>query len=105
MSEEVIPEFSNDSMTFEEILSNLMLSDELIITIPIEDIERVKIGLKNLKSKKNKRAREEGIAADNATLEFTISPSDEEDFIDLRIFYTKKGSVVVKKLVVPSGEF
>lgn len=96
---------SMENMTFEEILSNLLVSDELVLTIPGDDVERVKIGLKNLKSKRNKKLREDGLVPDNATLEFSISPSETEDFIDLRIFHIKKGTVSVKKMIVPSGEF
>lgn len=96
---------TEESMTYEEILSNLLVSDELVLTIPLDDVEHVKIGLKNLKSKRNKRLREVGLVPDNATLEFCISPSDEEDFVDLRIFHIRKGTVSVKKMFIPSGEF
>jgi len=105
MEKEELISSSEEVMTFEEILSNLMLSDELVITVAADDVEKVKRGLKNLKSKNNKQARDAGLLPDNATLEFSISPSTEEDFIDLRIFYTRKGTISVKRMIVPSGEF
>lgn len=105
VEEEGLMDSSEETMTFEEILSNLLVSDELVLTIPIDDVERVKIGLKNLKSKRNKKLREDGLVPDTATLEFSISPSSDEDFIDLRIFHIRKGTVSVRKMVVPSGEF
>jgi len=57
MEKEELISSSEEVMTFEEILSNLMLSDELVITVAADDVEKVKRGLKNLKSKNNKQAR------------------------------------------------
>ncbi|EKD22445.1 MAG: hypothetical protein ACD_86C00003G0008 [uncultured bacterium] len=94
-----------ESLTYEELLSNLLLNDEIIIEISVEDVERVKIGMKNIKTRKNKKMKEEGLATEDARLEFEAFPSETYGYVNLRIFHTKRGSVAIKNMIIPTGEF
>lgn len=108
MTEEEEAEFmeQEETISYEELLSNLILNGEMIITIPQEMETPIKNGLKNHKSRQNKRMREEGLPADTSTLEFLSYPSkDYPDCVDLRIELKQKAVIKVKKIVVPSDDF
>jgi len=89
-------------ISYEEILSNLVLNGEVTITILSEEDSRVRTGLKNLKAKMNAKLKEEGLAPPDEFLAFISAPSRVfEDYIDLRILLKKKGVITMKKMVVP----
>lgn len=100
MSEEEL-----ERMTFAEILATVALNDEIIITIAMEDVERVKTGLKNVKAKQATKMKEEGLTPDSSTLSFVVSEPNEDDDVDLKILLNHKSTVLIKKVVIPDGEF
>lgn len=100
MSEEEL-----ERMTFAEILATVALNDEIIITIAMEDVERVKTGLKNVKAKQATKMKEEGLTPDSSTLSFVVSEPNEDDDVDLKIMLNHKSTVLIKKVVIPDGEF
>lgn len=100
MSEEEL-----ERMTFAEILATVALNDEIIITIAMEDVERVKTGLKNVKAKQAAKMKEEGLTPDSSTLSFVVSEPNEDDDVDLKILLNHKSTVLIKKVVIPDGEF
>ena len=94
------------SLTYQDIYHTLVLNSELIITIPAEEEEKVKIGLKNVKAKKALKDKEEGHPVDNTILSFTSTVS--KDFmgaINLHIALLKKAIVPVYKIAIPDKEF
>ena len=100
MSEEEL-----ERMTFAEILATVALNDEIIITIAMEDVERVKTGLKNVKAKQATKMKEEGLTPDSSTLSFVVSEPNEDDDVHLKIMLNHKSTVLIKKVVIPDGEF
>ena len=100
MSEEEL-----ERMTFAEILATVALNDEIVITIAAEDVERVKTGLKNVKAKQAAKMKEEGLTPDSSTLSFVTSEPNEDGDVDLKILLNHKSTVLIKKIVVPDGEF
>jgi hypothetical protein len=100
MSEEEL-----ERMTFAEILATVALNDEIVITIAAEDVERVKTGLKNVKAKQAAKMKEEGLTPDSSTLSFVTSEANEDGDVDLKILLNHKSTVLIKKIVVPDGEF
>jgi hypothetical protein len=96
----------DEDITFAELLSNVMLNDEIIITILPEDVERTKTGIKNTKAKQAAKMKDDGLAVDNSVLSFIAT--DSKDFvgmIDLKIILARKSTVRIKQLVVPDGNF
>lgn len=96
----------DSEVSYEEILANLALNGELMITIPEESETSVKNGIKNFKSKQNTKLKAEGLPPDTSTLEFNSYPSDEyEGCVRIHIIMKKKAVIVVKKIELPSGDF
>lgn len=94
-----------EDITFAELLATLMFNDEVIITIPFSEVERVKTGLKNVKAKQALKMKEDGLTPDNSTLSFNLSEVDKDGDIDLHIILSKKSIIRVKKITIPDGDF
>ncbi len=95
-----------EELSYAEILASAVLNGEIEITIPLEDEERVKTGLKNYKSKQLTRMKEAGQTPDSSTLIFTAKPSaDFTGCIDLSIQNKTKGTVKIKRLRIPENDF
>ena len=93
-----------ETMTFQDIYASLLLHDEIRITIPTDELDRVKVGMKNVKGKIATKNRESGLPVDSSVLKFSSIPSDLADHIVLTIIADRKGSVVVKKIEVPTDD-
>lgn len=95
-----------EQLTYAEIMSNLALNDEIVITILATEEARIKTGLKNLKAKQAARLKLEGLPVPEETLEFISSPSEEFDGCTrLHIVMKRRGLVNVMKIEIPSGEY
>lgn len=98
-----------EELSFMEIYSSVMLNNEIIITIPIEEVERVKTGLKNLKAKQATRMKEEGLVPDPSVFTFIEKPCEEEEFqsthVDLSIQLSRKSVVKVARIKIPDDNF
>ena len=98
-----------EELSFLEIYSSVMLNNEIIITIPIEEVERVKTGLKNLKAKQATKMKEEGLVPDPSVFTFSERPCEEEEFkdthVDLNIQLSRKSIVKVARIRVPDDNF
>jgi hypothetical protein len=96
----------DDEMSFSEIFAAVTLNGEVIITIPPEEVERTKTGIKNLKSKQATRFKEDGLVPDPSVLTFVERLSEEYDgMIDLSISLARKSVVKIKKIQIPDDKF
>lgn len=94
-----------ETMTFQDIYASLLLHDEIRITIPATELERVKVGMKNVKGKIATKNRDSGLPVDSSVLKFSAVPDEElEGHIVLTIVADRKGSVVVKKIEIPTDD-
>lgn len=98
---------TEEEVTFSELLANVMLNDEIIITIAPEDVERVKTGIKNTKAKQTAKMKEDGLPTNTGEmLSFTSTPSvKHKDMVDLKIILSRKSTVKIKALTIPDGDF
>ena len=98
-----------EELSFMEIYSSVMLNNEIIITIPTEEVERVKTGLKNLKAKQATKMKEEGLVPDPSVFTFIEKPCEEEEFqsthVDLSIQLSRKSVVKVARIKIPDDNF
>ena len=98
-----------EEVSFAELYSSVMLNGEIIITIPIEEVERVKTGLKNLKAKQATRMKEEGLIPDPSVFTFIEKPCEEAEFknthIDLSVQLSRKSVVKVARIKIPDDNF
>jgi hypothetical protein len=104
LTKEEVEEENEEYLSYSEIYGNLLTSNEVIVTIPLEQVEALKTGLKNLKSRASQKAKEDGLAQVDETLSFDVSPSTEyEDCCRVQILLKKQGVVKVKKLEIPDN--
>lgn len=95
-----------EELSYGELLANAILNGEIIITIPMEEEERVKNGLKNHKSKQATKAKEDGQLVDSSVLVFTsVVSKDFPGCVDLSIQSKSRGTVRIKKLRIPENDF
>jgi len=95
----------NEIISYAEILAAVLLNDEIVITIPMEDEERVKNGIKNYKSKQAAKLRAEGQPYDSSTLTFSSVPSEEfYGCVDLTILSKNRGIIKIKKMRIPEND-
>lgn len=98
-------EDEGEELSYAEILASAVLNGEVIITIPIEEEERVKNGIKNYKSKQITKQKEEGMPVDSSILIFTSQPSKEfAGCVDLSIQSKTRGTVRVKAMRIPEND-
>lgn len=96
---------SNETLSFSEIYSSVLLSGEIIITIHADMEEKVKQGLKNFKAKQAMRDKEKGLPPDSNILNFKASKSDIEGAVDLSIALVPKNLVPVLRIKIPDQTF
>lgn len=95
----------NTLISYAEILASVLLNDEIVLTIPMEDEERVKNGIKNYKSKQAAKLRADGQPFDASTLTFSSIPSDEfYGCVDLTVISKNRGIIKIKKLRIPEND-
>ena len=93
-------------ITYSEILATAMLNSEVIITVITDEVEKIKVGLKNVKAKQIAKLKEDGLVPPSETLEFQEAPSLEgEEFTDLRIILRTRNAIKIKKLTIPDNNF
>ena len=93
-------------VSYSDIYSDLLLNDEIILTIPAEEEERLRTGIKNVKAKLAAKHKEEGLPVESSTLTFTSTPSAE--FVgasDIHIVLSRKAVATVFRKRVPDKEF
>jgi len=93
-----------EGMSYADLYSSLVLNGELIVTLPSSEVERVKIGLKNYKSKQATRFREQGIPVDSSTLYFAIKETNKQ-FTKLIIALVQKPTLPILEIEIPDNEF
>lgn len=101
---QVAIEDDEQEMSYSEIYTSASLNGEIVITIPVEEEDRVRTGLKNFKNKLTTKLKEENLPLDNSTLVFVSSPSMEyEGCIDLSVQVKTRGTVKIKAIRIPDG--
>ena len=93
-------------LSYAELYASATLNGEIIITIPAEEEERVKNGIKNFKSKQATKQKEEGITPDSSTLVFaSVASKEYAGCIDMSIQVKTKGTIRVKAMRIPENDF
>lgn len=100
-----LPE-GEEEVSYSDLYNTAFLNGEIIITIPIEEEEKTKAGIKNFKSKNNQKLRDAGQPTDTSLINFATSPSpDFQGCIDLKIIVIKRGTVKIKgKIRIPEND-
>lgn len=104
-----IEEEAEGETAFADLYSSVSLNEEVIITIPKEEVTRVKVGLKNFKAKHSARMKANGLAAPVESFMFIERECEKEEYrdlyIDLVISLTRKSTVFIKEMRIPDNNF
>ncbi len=96
-----------EEIAFSELYASVLLNEEIIITIPPEEVERVKTGLKNLKAKQASRMKEDGLVPDPSIFAFNTHPAKDESlkdsYVDLSIQLSRKSVVKIAGIRIPDN--
>lgn len=99
-------EAKNNGMSYADIYDSVLLNEEIVITLPTDIVERVKIGLRNHKARHLAKLKEADIQPDSTRLVFHTAPSPTvENAIDLTIILKETVTVPILKLTIPDSTF
>lgn len=91
-----------EELTYSDMYASLLLNGEITFTILAEDVEKVKVGIKNCKARQAKKDKDEGLVPDTGILEFESKENKEiEGVVDLTITYSKRHAIRVFKTTIP----
>lgn len=98
------------SYTFRQLIDQLYMEQDLILTVPKEQEASLKQGLIIRKSKDNKRSKSLGLLAHEGTLTFKSYPAKDEagndsnKLVCVRITLSERKSINVVKMEVPTND-
>lgn len=90
-----------------EIWEQLVALEEMILTVPIEEEEKLRSSLASAKSKALAKMKEEGAAVDlTKILKFETTLSEEyEGCVSVRVSLVQRSGIRIKKIQLPDPEF
>lgn len=93
-------------MTYESIWANVVISEELIVTVAAEDVPALRVGIKNVKGRQAAQSRADGMPPVAGTLLFSERPSVlVKGAVEVTITLSQKGAIKVLATRVPDGNF
>jgi len=105
IKQETEVDFSN-GMSYADIYASVLLNGEIIIEIPSDIVEKVKMGLRNHKARQLAKLKAAEQVVDDTVLSFTSTyGTDNPDIIALVISLRERTAVPVLKLTIPDGAF
>lgn len=93
-------------MTVQELYAQLLLSEELILTVERHAVEEIKKSLISVKGKQNTKLRNMGMPVDNTKLSVTELPrlaDTPEQLTRIHIVLAARKSFPIAKIEKPSG--
>lgn len=95
----------DNNLTLHDLYAELLLKDELIITIPSTDFISIKTGIISIKGKENSKLKAKGMPVDQNKLTITVLPQTEdtpEGFIRVHLILAKRKTYNILKIEEPS---
>lgn len=103
VEKEALP--NEGGMSYADIYASVLLNEEIIITIPAEIEERVKIGLRNHKARQLAKLKQDGAPIDSSSLSFIVTDSTMEGAIDMTITLKERSTVPIMSVKIPDNTF
>jgi hypothetical protein len=95
-------EEGSEELSVQDIYHQLVLEEEIILTMYDTEAEELRSGLIQVKAKEVAKLKEQGIAPDNLTLKFTKNPvKDRPEIVKLHIALTKKKTFSILSITKP----
>lgn len=101
----------NEQYNFRELMDQVYQNEDIIFTVPDDQVELLRGGLITRKSKDNAKAKSAGLPSDNKVLSFLSYPAKDKKgklipgASDVRVKLGPKKSVVILEIRIPSDEF
>lgn len=99
--------FEDDAGTsydFAELLAAVQESKDLILTVPEEQVEALKVGLSNKKAKENKKLKAAGLAVPRDALDYIVYKTKEDEkqgTTHVRVKYGPRTQINILKMEIP----
>lgn len=99
--------FSDDEGTsydFAELLAAVQEQKDLILTVPADQVEALKIGLSNKKAKENKKLKSAGIAVPRDAIDYNVYETEEDKLNGtkhVRVKYGPRTQIKILKMEIP----
>lgn len=93
-------------MTPNELYAELLIRDELIITVASHLVEEIKASIISVKSKENAKLKDKAMPVDKSKLsviELPVAEGQQEGFSRVHIQLLKRRSFAIAKIESPSG--
>lgn len=92
-------------ISIKELFAQLLISNELLVTIENHQVEDLKKSLISVKAKENARLKSKGIPVDNSKLTITevIKADVPEGYTKLHLLLTKPKQFNIAKIETPAG--
>lgn len=89
-----------------ELYNELLSCEEMILTIPATELDKLRKGLASAKAKQNAKLKDAGLAADNSVLGFIVAESKEHPgAVQVTISLAKRSGITVLNKEYPDKEF
>lgn len=98
-------DFSEEGTTAHEVYAELLLKDEIIVTISIDEAQAFKQRLISIKGKENSKLKAKGIPVESTKLSMTeLAPKEDTplDCVRLYLHLTKRKTFNITKIESPS---
>lgn len=99
-------EAESEAMTAQELYCELVLKDELLLTVENHLVEDIKAALISTKAKENSKLKAKGMPVDNAKLVVnTVKDASLADgFTKMHLMLVKRKTFTIAKIESPSNE-
>lgn len=102
-------ELEEGSMSLTDIYNMVVANQELILTIPADEEERLRKGLASVKAKTNKKLQEEGMPVDKSMLSYITTPVMDNNKqptgnVQIHIILGKPNGITVLGIKLPDSE-
>lgn len=95
------------SYDFSELLAAVQEAKDIILTVPAEQVEALKIGLSNKKAKENKKLKTAGLAISKEAITYLVYEADDDrdkNTKHVRIKYGPRTQINILKIELPDDK-
>ena len=111
IDEDSFVEEGETTYNFRELMDQVYKAEDIILTVPSDQVDLLRAGLITRKSKDNAKAKSAGLPPDNKVLSFLVYQAKDKNnadipgVMDVRVKLGPKKSVTVLEMRIPNDEF
>lgn len=101
-AEDFDSEDGSTELSLTDLYDRLVLEGELIVTVPVEQEQKLRKGLAGVKAKQNQKLKDSGLPVDDASLGFVVTANKKiQGAIDIHITLAKRTTITVLAVKKP----